>query len=60
MSDFDSFLVPSNPIKGINAPVVTNKLREATDWDMYPSYLIQRGQADICFPSDFYFLQHAY
>ena len=40
--------------------MVTHKLRDPTEWTTYGSYLVPRGQADICFPSDFNFLQHAY
>lgn len=61
LADFDSFLMPSKgSIKGINAPVVTHKLKDPTAWSTYESYLCERGHADICFPTDFYFLQHAY
>lgn len=60
LADFDYFLSSYNTIKGINAPQITNKLQRATEWDTYDSYLVPRGQADICFPSDFKFLQHAY
>jgi len=61
LADFDSFMMPrSGVIKGINAPVVTHKLKDPTDWQTYDSYLCKRGHADICFPTDFYFLQHAY
>ena len=35
-------------------------MEEATEWKEYDSYLIPRGAADICFPSDFDYLQHAY
>lgn len=30
MADFDSFIMPKNSIKGINAPLVTNKLKDPT------------------------------
>lgn len=60
MADFDSFLMPKNSIKGINAPLVTNKLKDPTQWDTYDHYLLPRGAADICFPVDFHFLRHAY
>jgi Putative S-adenosyl-L-methionine-dependent methyltransferase len=56
MADFDSFLMPKNSIKGINAPLVTNKLKDPTQWQTYDTYLIDRGAADICFPVDFHFL----
>jgi len=60
LADFDSFLMPRGSIQGITAPMVTHKLRDPTEWTTYGSYLVPRGQADICFPSDFNFLQHAY
>ena len=47
-------------IKGINAPAVTHKEKDPTAWSTYESYLVPRGHADICFPTDFFFLQHAY
>ena len=30
LADFDSFIMPTNSIKGINAPLVTNKLKDPT------------------------------
>jgi hypothetical protein len=39
---------------------VTHKLRDPTDWLTYDHYLIERGHTDICYPTDFFFLQHAY
>ena len=62
LADFDCFLEPinKNSILGLNAPLVTNKLKDPTEWKTYDTYLIARGAADICFPSDFEYLQHAY
>ena len=62
LADFDCFLerVKSGPLVGINSPLVTNKLKSPTDWQKYDSYLIPRGSSDICFPTDFQYLQHAY
>jgi hypothetical protein len=60
LADFDSFLMPRKSIKGTNAPLVTNKLKDPTQWETYDTYLIPRGEADICFPVDFNFLKHAY
>ena len=60
LADFDSFMMPRGCIKGQNAPMVTHKLKDPTEWSTYASYLCERGHADICFPTDFYFLQHAY
>ena len=60
IADFDSFIMPKNSIRGINAPLVTHKLKDPTQWKTYESYLIPRGDADICFPVDFNFLKYAY
>jgi hypothetical protein len=60
MADFDSFIMPRNSIRGINAPLVTNKLKDPTKWQTYDTYLVPRGAADICFPVDFNFLKYAY
>ena len=57
MADFDSFLMPRGSIQGTNAPLISEKLENAVHKD---SYLIPRGHADIYYPSDFFFLQHAY
>ena len=40
--------------------MVANKLAAPMDQEEYDHYLIPRGSADICFPTDFHFLQHAY
>ena len=32
LADFDSFIMPNNSIKGINAPLVTHKLKDPTKW----------------------------
>ncbi len=60
LADFDSFIYPRNSMRGINAPLVTNKLKDPTKWKTYETYLTERGAADICFPVDFNFLKHAY
>ena len=52
MADFDCFLTEVI-IKGINSPLVTDKLEDPTKWKNYDTYLVPRGAADICFPSDF-------
>lgn len=57
MADFDTFIMPRGCIKGTNAPLVSQKVNDAVNFD---TYLIPRGHADIYFPSDFFFLQHAY
>lgn len=60
LADFDSFIMPSGSIRGINAPLVTHKLKDPTKWKTYDHYLLPRGAADICFPVDFEFLKHYY
>jgi hypothetical protein len=61
LADFDSFLMPmTGSIKGINAPMVTHKLKDPTQWETFDNYLTPRGHADICYPTDFYWLQQAY
>lgn len=57
LADFDTFLTqPSGGLRGINAPMVTHKLKDPTKWDAFNDYLTPRGTADICFPTDFYFI----
>lgn len=51
--------MPKNSIQGINAPLVTDRKEGPSEWDEFDTYLIERGQADICFPTDFNFLRHA-
>ena len=62
LADFDCFLTAlgKDSIKGLNTPVIADKLSAPTDQQTYDTLLIDRGQADICFPTDFRFLQHAY
>jgi hypothetical protein len=50
----------SGCLKGVNAPMVTHKLKDPTKWETFDTYLTPRGHADICFPTDFFFLQQAY
>ena len=57
MADFDSFIMPRECVRGTNAPLVSEKIEDSPHKD---TYLIPRGHADIYFPSDFFFLQHAY
>lgn len=57
MADFDSFIMPKQCVVGQNAPLVSEKIEGAPHKD---TYMIPRGHADIYFPSDFFFLQHAY
>lgn len=57
LADFDGFMMPfSGCLKGLNAPMVTHKLKDPTKWETFDTYLTPRGHADICFPTDFFFL----
>jgi hypothetical protein len=47
-------------IKGINAPIVSKKLEKSHEKFDYPDYLVNRGEADIFFPTDFRLLKHMY
>ena len=61
LADFDSFLTKQRGnLRGVNSPVVTHKLADPTKWKEFDTYLVQKGEADICFPTDFHLLRHAY
>lgn len=60
LADFDSFSTSSKTLNGINGPIVNIKLEKASQWQTYDDYLATPGDVDICFPTDFYFLKHAY
>lgn len=51
ISDFDSL---TSSIAGINAPIVSFKGEGSSEKKDYPTYLVERGAADIFFPVDFY------
>jgi hypothetical protein len=45
---------------GINAPVVSQKLTKAHEKRDFKDYLVQRGEADIFFPTNFRLLRQMY
>lgn len=45
--------MPRKSIRGINAPLITHKLKDPTSWNTFDTYIVERGAADICFPVDF-------
>ena len=61
ISDFDML---SNSIstrnQGINAPVVSKKLEKAQSKHDYDNYLIECGEGDIFFPTNFKLLRYLY
>ncbi|CAK60925.1 unnamed protein product (macronuclear) [Paramecium tetraurelia] len=57
IADFD--LLKNNfTQESINAPIVSKKLAKPHERLDYESYLVERGVADIFFPTDFNFVQH--
>ncbi len=56
-ADFD--MLHSN-IKGINAPIVSKKLEKSHEKFDFPDYLVNRGEADIFFPTNFKLLKQMY
>ena len=60
-ADFDSFInLSKKQVYGINAPLIAQKLEDPTKQKEFDTFLIERAEADICFPTDFYLLQHMY
>lgn len=55
LADFDCFWEPmkKDSIKGLNAPLVSHKMCIPTEVEIFNTLMIERGQADIYFPSDF-------
>lgn len=44
--------------KAINCPIVSKKLQKPHEKSDFESYIVERGSADIFFPTDFRFLQY--
>jgi hypothetical protein len=57
ISDFDS--LPSQ-ISGVNAPIVSHKGKQSHEKIYYGTYLVDRGSADIFFPTNFDLLRLMY
>ena len=60
MSDFDLLRDSPSSLEGFNAPTVSTKLEESEAKKDYDSYLVDRGAADIFFPTDFRLLRLMY
>lgn len=59
-ADFDMLKTSESAKMGINAPVVSQKLSKSHEKKDFPTYLVNRGEADIFFPTDFRILSHIY
>ncbi|KAL4445616.1 hypothetical protein ABPG74_006167 [Tetrahymena malaccensis] len=59
-ADFDMLKTAESAKMGINAPIVSQKLSKSHEKKDFSTYLVQRGQADIFFPTDFRLLSHLY
>ncbi len=60
MSDFDLLRDAPSSLEGYNAPTVSTKLQASEAKKDYNSYMVDRGAADIFFPTDFRFLRSMY
>lgn len=60
IADFDQ--LPSDKLSknGINAPIVSRKLKRSHEKKDFDNYLVQKGEADIFFPTNFELLQKMY
>lgn len=56
LSDFDSLWDVKVP--GINAPIVSQKGKSSDDKLDFDSILVEQGEADIFFPTDFRLARH--
>lgn len=59
-SDFDLLRESPFSLAGVNAPTVSTKLENSSEKKDYDSYLVDRGAADIFFPTDFRLLKLMY
>lgn len=57
VADFDQ-LKNQFTQEAVNSPIVSKKLRLPHEKEDFESYLVERGQADIFFPTDFNFLRY--
>lgn len=60
ISDFDLLPRDRNNLNGIYAPIVSKKLRLSHEKKDFDSYLVEPGEADIFFPTDFELLKKIY
>lgn len=47
-----------NIFRGTGAPIVSWKLKRAHEKKDFPDYLVERGEADIFFPTNFRFMRY--
>lgn len=59
-SDFDQLLESDSALTGVFAPTVSTKLEKSDEKRDYENYLVDRGAADIFFPTDFRLLRAMY
>jgi hypothetical protein len=60
VGDFDMLRTSDSALQGIHAPIVSRKMRESHEKKDYKDYLVERGEADIFFPTNFNLLQKMY
>lgn len=60
VSDFDLLLESESSLGGVYAPTVSTKLEKSDEKRDHESYLVDRGAADIFFPTDFRLLRSMY
>lgn len=53
MADFDLLTGAPSTKLGVNAPIVSRKLEKSSEKQDFGTYLVERGAADIFFPTDF-------
>lgn len=60
IGDFDMLRESSFSREGVFAPIVSKKLQKPYEKKDFSNYLVQKGEADIFFPTDFSFLRFYY
>jgi hypothetical protein len=57
ISDFDLLRESYSSLMGVNAPIVSRKLKESSDKQDFDDIYVKRGEADIFFPTNFRLLR---
>lgn len=60
ISDFDMLREARSARVGINAPIVSKKMKESEEKHDFDNIYVDRGEADIFFPTDFRLLREMY
>ncbi len=60
IADFDSLRSEQSSREGLNAPIVSKKLKKSHEKQDFENYLVKQGEADIFFPTNFYLLKNMY